>query len=110
MSEKHKPPKLCYIRQALVVASPSAVFTRCTLGLRHGCRRCTGCEANVAEQWADSLEKGLEEGKQNPRWRFNEDGSVTELRPATPEEVRALEDLRQIAERAFGIYHEEGDQ
>jgi hypothetical protein len=86
------------------------MFARCTLGLRNGCRHCAGCSENVPEQIAEGFKKGLEEGLKNPRWRIEADGTVTELRPATPEEERALERLRKITERAFGIYHEEANQ
>lgn len=58
-TEKHKPPRLCYIRRALVGASPSAIITLCTLGLRGRCRRCAGCEANVREMWWGVFKTGL---------------------------------------------------
>lgn len=55
---KHEAPRLCRIRRALFGASPSAILGRCTLGLRHGCRACKGCEHNVAEIMLEGFEEG----------------------------------------------------
>jgi hypothetical protein len=55
---KHEAPRLCRIRRALFGVSPSAIFSRCTLGLRHGCRACKGCEHNVAELRLEGFEEG----------------------------------------------------
>lgn len=59
---KHKPPLICYLRRALVGASPSAIMARCTLGLRHGCPKCKGCRANAREAWTEYFKKGLDDG------------------------------------------------
>ena len=106
----HKPPKSCYIRRWLIGCSPSAMFSRCTLGLIRSCKHCAGCSENVPERIAEGLKAGIEEGIKNPRWRIEPDGTVTELRPATPEEQKMLNTCRRIAERAFGAYDKEGEQ
>lgn len=64
---KHEAPRYCRIRRALFGASPSAIFGRCTFGLRRGCRACKGCEHNVIEAWqegfAEGFKKYIEEAK-----------------------------------------------
>ena len=55
---KHEAPRYCRIRRALFGASPSAIFSRCTFGLRNGCRACKGCEHNVREQWLEWFQAG----------------------------------------------------
>ena len=65
MSEKHKAPKMCHIRRALFGGSPSAIFGRCTLGLKSKCRKCEGCEHNVEEIWCENFMKSLREAEYN---------------------------------------------
>lgn len=61
MKNKHKPPLTCYLRRALVGGSPSAIFARCSLGLKHRCPKCKGCTANVVELWQENFDKGIKE-------------------------------------------------
>lgn len=110
MSRKHSPPIECKIRRALLGGSPSAAMARCTLGLRHSCPKCKGCTENIAEQIAEGFEAGIEDGKKNPLFWFDEKG-VVHFREYTQEELEGLARCRAIVERAFpGIYDEEDTQ
>lgn len=62
MSDKHEPPRGCRLRRLLFGSSPSAILTRCTLGLWTSRPECKGCEANAHEAWLENFKKGLEEG------------------------------------------------
>ena len=54
-----------------------------------------------------AFERGLEEGKKNPLFWFDEEGNF-HTREYTPEELETLALCRAIVERAFpGIYDEE---
>lgn len=106
-NKKHAPPRWCRIRRALVGPSPSATLARCTLGLRHSCPKCKGCTENVPEAMLEGFTAGLEEGKKNPLFWFDENGKI-HARERTPEEQEGLALCRAIVERAFpGIYNEE---
>lgn len=69
---KHEAPRRCRIRRALFGASPSAILGRCTLGLRHGCRACKGCDHNVAEAWQEGFAEGLGEEKESALEKLKE--------------------------------------
>lgn len=66
-NKKHCPPLRCILRRATVGASPSAMLTRCALGLWRTCKKCKGCSANVHEVWTENFQKGLEEGLRAPQ-------------------------------------------
>lgn len=72
MNGKHRAPIRCYLRRALFGASPSAILGRCTLGLRHGCRACKGCDHNVAEAWQEGFAEGLGEEKESALEKLKE--------------------------------------
>ena len=105
----HSPPKSCYIRRALVGASPSAIFSKCTLGLHNG-PKCKGCDANVSEKWELALRQGLEEGRRNPLFKVSAQGEVTILRELTPKESKAIQECGNIVARFFGSYEEEDEK
>lgn len=44
----YKAPIICKLR-SYISYSPSAIFARCFLGLKHRSKHCPGCTENVAE-------------------------------------------------------------
>lgn len=65
-TRKHPPQRSCYIRRALVGASPSAIFSSCTLGLRHRTKKCKECTENVPERMLEGFGEGLRRGADVP--------------------------------------------
>lgn len=64
MTPKHEPPRTCRWRVALLGGSPSAIFSRCLLGVSGRRKACKGCTKNVAEIWQECITKELnKEGK-----------------------------------------------
>ena len=110
MTKKHRPPRSCYIRRAVWGYSPSAAFSRCTLGIRSTCSKCSGCQANVAEQIQEGFQAGLEAGKKDPWFRIDERGNVTLLRELTPEEKKARATCKAIAGRVKAFYGIDNDE
>lgn len=76
------------------------------LGIRSPSAECAKQYATVAAHF----QRGLEEGMENPLFRINEDGSVTQLREMTPDEMRGLAACYEIVARAFpGYFDDEED-
>lgn len=99
---KHEAPRLCRIRRALFGASPSAIFSRCTFGLHHGCRACKGCEHNVAEAWLEGFEEGMRRA-QEPHEPV-EEAEPPEPPTMTPEQ--RTEALTEALKQAVQVYAE----
>lgn len=83
---------LDWIRKKLGVHSPSAA---------------------LREKWEplimESFEKGLKEGKENPRFWFDEAGNFC-TREMTPDEIEGLELCREIVARAFPGYYDDFEE
>ena len=60
--KKHATPLRCRIAAKLTRPRPSAIFYTCALGRHHRTRRCAGCSANTGEIFAESLQRGFEDG------------------------------------------------
>lgn len=62
MKDKHKAPLWCRVR-SIFFFSPSAVFAKCILGLKKGCKACKNCENNVREIMFEGFQEGLSKGQ-----------------------------------------------
>lgn len=96
MSTKHTPPRSCELRRALLGGRPSAILSRCLLGLRSTRKACKGCTANVAEAWQEGFAEGLK--------RRGSFGTLLELvtDPHEPLERRPWETEAEFVERVNG--------
>lgn len=56
---KPKIPIICRIRLAVTGGSPSAIWSRCVLGVRRGTRYCEECEFNVKLMWTENFYRGM---------------------------------------------------
>jgi hypothetical protein len=55
-------PIICKITRAVVGYSPSAIFCKCTAGLKKEIPKCDGCERNIRCVTFEAFQRGLESG------------------------------------------------
>lgn len=61
--EKHNAPLTCILSVTLFGKSPSVILARCTLGKKHGCKKCTNCKHYVPEIYKSGFIEGLKRGE-----------------------------------------------